>query len=251
MSLKYLPRRLRKVAKLVRTQRYRKGLRLGVAAAIEHVGAMHTAPMGTLIDVGANIGQFSLLVREVYPDAVIHAFEPLAAMADKYTRLFAGDPRITLHRCAAGASRATAEINVSGRPDSSSLLPISSQQALLFPGTEKAAVETVRVECIDDVLQGETLPGPIMVKIDVQGFELEALKGMVQLLRRVQWIYVEVSFMSLYVGQPLANEVFAWLKDHGFEMAGTYNATYSDQGASIQTDILFTRIDATGQDSAV
>lgn len=241
MSLKTLRRRIGKALYLSRTPSYRDGLKLGIAAAIEHEGPIRSIEYGTLIDVGANLGQFSLLSRTLHPDAVIHAFEPLSAMAVKYQQLFASDARTTLHRCAAGTFATTAEINVSNHPDSSSLLPISNQQSELFPGTQKSSVEVVKVERIDDVLRGMTLPDPILIKLDVQGFELEALKGMPDLLARARWVYVEVSFMELYVGQPLASEICAWLKEQAFDIAGVYNPTFSDEGVNIQADLLFAR----------
>jgi FkbM family methyltransferase len=241
VNIRYLPRRARKLWQLVPDALYRKGLRFGVAAAIEHVGAIRSTPAATLIDVGANVGQFSLMTRSIHPGAVIHAFEPLSAMAAVYKRLFADDPRVTLHNCAAGSASATAEINVSKSPDSSSLLPISARQSELFPGTEKSGVEVVEVKRIDDVIDVDSLAQPILVKLDVQGFELEALKGMPRMLERAQWVYVEVSFASLYEGQPLANEIAGWLGENGFKMAGVYNPTFSSDGVSIQSDMLFSR----------
>ncbi len=241
MALRSLRRRANKLLQLVPHAAYRRGLKLGVAAAVEHDGAMRSVSFSTLIDVGANIGQFSLLVRTLRPAATIHAFEPLRAMADTYGRLFAGDSLTTLHRCAAGTSAMTTEINVSNHPDSSSLLPISDRQSELFPGTQRTSVEQVRVARIDDEVPVDTLAGPILIKLDVQGFELEALKGMPRLLARAHWVYVEVSFMTLYEGQPLADEICAWLADNGFKIAGVYNPTYSEEGVNIQADLLFAR----------
>jgi FkbM family methyltransferase len=243
VNLRYIPRRARKLWQLLPDQTYRKGLKFGVAAATEHIGAMRSTPAATVIDVGANIGQFSLMTRAIHPGAIIHAFEPLRGMADVYEKLFAGDPRAVLHRCAAGASASTSELNVSKQPDSSSLLPISDRQAALFPGTEKAGEESVRIERIDDVLDVAALPEPILVKLDVQGFELEALKGMPRVLERARWVYVEVSFISLYTGQPLANEISHWLNQHGFELTGIYNTTYAQSGVNVQADLLFTRLE--------
>ena len=243
LDLKSLRRRANKLLQLVPHAAYRRGLKLGVAAAVEHDGAMRSISFNTLIDVGANIGQFSLLARTLQPAVKIHAFEPLRSMADTYERLFAGDRQAILHRCAAGTSAMTMEINVSNHPDSSSLLPISDRQSELFPGTQKAAVEQVRVTRVDDELPVDALVDPILVKLDVQGFELEALKGMPQLLARASWVYVEVSFVTLYEGQPLADEICAWLAGNGFKMAGVYNPTYSEDGVNIQADLLFARLE--------
>lgn len=251
MKLKSLIRRACKLVHLAPHALYRQGLKLGVAAAIEHEGAMRSISFNTLIDVGANIGQFSLMARHVRPTAIIHAIEPLSSMAAQYERLFAGDPRTTLHRFAAGTAAMTMEINVSNHPDSSSLLPISERQAALFPGTHKSSVETVNVIRIDDVLPVEKLNAPVLIKLDVQGFELEALKGMPNLLSSAQWVYVEVSFMILYEGQPLADEIIYWLRDQGFSLAGVYNPTFSIDGVNIQADLLFKRTMSTNQGLAV
>lgn len=242
MNWRSLSRRARKLGQLLPNPAYRKGLKFGVAAAVEHVGAMRSTPAATVIDVGANIGQFSLMTRANHPQAMIHAFEPLSAMADVYEKVFAGDPRVALHRCAAGASASTSALNVSKQPDSSSLLPISDQQSSLFPGTEQAGIEQVRVERIDDVVDVTKLQEPILVKLDVQGFELEALKGMPRVLERAKWVYLEVSFTSLYTGQPLANEIAHWLNQNGFELTGIYNPTYSSNGVNVQADLLFSRL---------
>jgi FkbM family methyltransferase len=241
MSPKSLLRLVTKLSRLVRSAPYRRGLRHKVGAAIEHEDAIRSLAVGTLIDVGANIGQFSLLTRAIHPGAVIHAFEPLSAMADTYDALFAGDRAATLHRVAAGETAGSAEINVSGRPDSSSLLPITAQQEAIFPGTAKASVETIRVERIDDILRDTKLPQPILVKLDVQGFELAALKGMPELLERAAHVYAEVSFVELYQGQPLAPEIIAWLAKRGFTVTGVHNLSFMANGATVQADMLFSR----------
>jgi FkbM family methyltransferase len=228
-----------KLCRILPEPMYRKGLRLGVAAAIEHVGAMQTMPAATVVDVGANIGQFTLMTRGINPDAVIHAFEPLSGMAKIYRKLFANDLKVILHQCAAGASASFANLNVSKQPDSSSLLPISDEQSTLFPGTERAGVEQVQVSRVDDELDVAALAEPILVKLDVQGYELEALKGMPLLLARTRWVYVEVSFTRFYLGQPLGNEIISWLNGNGFELSGVYNATYSSDGCNLQADLLF------------
>ncbi|WP_342531766.1 FkbM family methyltransferase [Citromicrobium bathyomarinum] len=216
------------------------GLKHKVAAAIEHENAVRSATIGTLVDVGANVGQFSLLVRVLHPYAQIHAFEPLTSMAARYRSLFAGDDRVTLHQMAAGEEPGEATINVSASADSSSLLPITETQDAIFPGTKRVATETIQVSRIDDVLS-EPLEGPIFVKLDVQGFELAALKGMPRLLERVDRLYVEVSFIELYEGQVLAPEMIAWLADQGFTIRGAYNPVCASDGSAVQSDFLFAR----------
>jgi len=82
---------------------------------------------------------------------------------------------------------------------------------------------------------------PALLKLDVQGFELEALKGCEDLLHCFAWVYAECSFVELYEGQALADGVIAWLRERGCVLSGVYNMTYDKQGRAVQADFLFCR----------
>jgi FkbM family methyltransferase len=236
-----------KLMRLLADRNLRRGLCRGVAAAIEHEACLRSLPVASVVDVGANNGQFSLLVRRLLPGVPIHAFEPLAGPATRYEALFGRDERIRLHRVAAGEAPAQVPMNVSQRVDSSSLLPISAIQERVFPGTGQAGVEIVEVRRGDDVLAAEALPRPCLIKLDVQGFELSALKGLQRTLERADYVYVEVSFVELYEGQALADEIVGWLARRGFALAGVYNLSVDERGVSIQADALFARRDGSGR----
>ena len=239
--MQFFLRRLSKLGRILRLRSFRSALRFGVAAAIEHETLIRALPISALIDVGANKGQFSLLVRAHHPHVPIHAFEPLDEAAGVFERLFAGDANVTLHRCAAGPAEGEAEINISGHADSSSLLPISDLQDRSFPGTATVASRKIRIRRIDDVLEGMTLPAPLLIKLDVQGFELEALKGMPRLLAAADYVYAELSFFPLYDGQPLAAEVIGWLSDQGLRLAFINDVSRTQRGVPAQADVLFAR----------
>jgi hypothetical protein len=101
---------------------------------------------------------------------------------------------------------------------------------------EQARTETVSVGRLDnepDIFR----EGRTLLKIDVQGFEYETLVGVGTRLKEFDAIYVECSFIELYVGQKLANEVTAILHAHGFSENGRFNACH-DKGTLIQADLL-------------
>ena len=77
---------------------------------------------------------------------------------------------------------------------------------------------------------------------DMQGFELEALRGCESLLANFEWIYCECSFVELYSGQKLVADVIDWLSNRGFRLMGMYNPSYDRNGQSIQADFLFRSI---------
>ena len=231
-----------KLAAILKSPYYRtKLLRHRVAAGVEHARILSGLDCRTVVDIGANRGQFALVARQCHPQAGIISFEPLPAAAARFCAVFADDDRVTLHEVAIGPVRGNATIHLSRRDDSSSLLPITATQVSLFPGTAEVATATVRVAPLREfILVPDILP-PALLKLDVQGFELEALRGCEEMLGQFACVYAECSFMELYAGQALADEVIAWLRERGFELRGVHNMEYDRGGRSIQADFLFAR----------
>ncbi len=188
-----------------------------------------------VIDVGASRGQFALLAAERFPSARIVCFEPLPGPRERIARVL-GD-RVEVVGAAAGAETGRARLNVSARDDSSSLLPIGSRQVSEFPGTAVSDEVEVRVTTLDEALPGE-LARPCLLKIDVQGFELEVLKGAEETLKSVDEALIECSFVELYSGQPLADEVIGQMVGSGFRLRGVHAITCSRDGSAVQSRLL-------------
>jgi FkbM family methyltransferase len=232
-----------KVLRLLREGKFRYALRRGVAAGIEHTGALTPLNIRTLVDVGANVGQFSLLAWSLFPQARIYAFEPQLQPAERFSRIFPQDARVTLHRSAVGSRSGLAEMHVSSRNDSSSLLPISQAMPDVFPGTQEVAVTDVSIAPLSAFLTPADIIGPALLKIDVQGGELDVLVGSESLLDRFQYVYVELSFIELYTGQALCHEVVTHLRDRSFQLKSVHNLHEDTNGRAIQADFLFARPD--------
>lgn len=230
----YAKLRLRKLLTAVTNSTARRAfVRTGVAPSIELEPLIRPLSVDTVVDVGANIGQFTLLaLMRLQPRKVI-AFEPLARPARLFEKAFGDDPRVCLHRMALGAVSGPVDIHVSRAADSSSLLPISPLQVRTFPGTEAVGVECVEVRPLREVLSADELKGRSLLKIDVQGFELGVLRGCQELLSSFDFLLIELSFVQLYEGQPLASEIIAWLRDHSFRVGGV------GKDSTVQTDFLF------------
>lgn len=227
--------RVNKLARIARKPTLWPALRGGVAASMEHE-MVPISPPGTVIDVGASVGQFALLAKTRWPAAKIVSFEPLPRARKRYTSVL---DNADLQPYAVGATAGTAALNVSAADDSSSLLPIGRRQTTVFPGTERAGTLDVEVVTLDDVVD-QSWPSPWLLKIDIQGLELEALRGAEHTLEHVAEVYVECSFVELYDGQALADEVVAFLLSRGLRLAGVFNVARRD-GEAIQADFLFRR----------
>ena len=236
-----LARRARKLLRLMADRRFRTGLRQGVAATIEHAGALVGRNFASVVDVGANRGQFTVFAAGLYPQARIFAFEPLPEPYAVLTRLAARHPRVVAFRAAIGPRAATVPMHLMHPDDCSSLLAPTGQQGATFPQTLLTGTLPVEMAPLHAFVGPGDLTGPALLKLDVQGFELAALEGCSALLDRFAAVYLECSFVPLYAEQPLADEILAHLRDQGFRLAGVHNVVHDHAGRSVQADFLCER----------
>lgn len=230
---------LHKALTLARHPVFRRGLLQGIGATIEHRDQLAALSLRTVVDIGANTGQFALLSRGLFPDAQIFSFEPLSRPAGKYRRLFEGDVHVRLFQAAVAPVSDRREMHVSARDDSSSLLSISDRQVKFAPGTGEAGREEVTLGPLSQFISASDIVGPAVLKLDVQGYELEALKGCESLLSCFDYVFVEVSFTPLYHGQVLAAELIEWLAARDFHARSAGNASYGEDSCIVQFDLLF------------
>jgi len=234
--------RLRKLAEVIESPRFTRALlHQRVLAGTEHRRVFSRGALAMVVDIGANRGQFALAARQWAPNACVVSFEPLPGPAAIFEKVFSADDRVVLHRAAIGPNAEQRTMHVSKKDDSSSLLPISSVMSSVYPGTEEVATVEVRVGPLHEFVGADELKEPAMIKLDVQGFEYEALLGCLAMLSRFRWVYCECSFVELYAGQKLAPDVIALLAGHGFVLADMHNPSYDKAGHCIQADLLFGR----------
>lgn len=207
----------------------------GVVPGLEHGPAFERHVFSTVIDVGANKGQFAVFARRRWPLARLICFEPLPGPRARLNAVTGG--RAEIHACALGEAEGEAMMHVASRVDSSSLLPLGDRQKRLFSMDEIGQV-TVPVRRLDAMIAPEDLDRPALLKIDVQGLEYETLKGAVGLLNYVDAVYVETSFVELYAGQKMAGDVAALLESARFTETGRFNVCV-EGGQDVQADLLF------------
>jgi FkbM family methyltransferase len=221
----------------------RRALRHKVLPAVEHLPILAGLPeMALVLDVGANVGQFASVARHRWPHARIVSFEPLPDAAQRLRALFADDPRFECREVALTDHAGTDEFHVTGHDDSSSLLRVAARQVAEF-ATDDVAVLQVTTARLDDVVPPSELPdGPILLKLDTQGTELDVLRGGAGVLARATHLVVEVSFVELYEGQASAADVTRHLVEHGWDLVSTYDVKASRRtGEPLQADALFAR----------
>ncbi len=213
-------------------------LSLGHIDSLELLESLAAQPPTVIYDIGANIGTWTCLAKSLYPAAHVEAFEPLAQHFEKFrawTAPWPGDVR--LHACALGPEERTATMHVMDFSDASSLLALNAEGATEFK-IHEAASQSVPVVPLDQLVEREMLARPDLLKLDVQGYELEVLRGASACLRHARAVICEVSFREYYAGQPLFAEVVGFMREHGFVLSAL------GQGAAVgaplvQADALF------------
>ena len=241
MALKEFYFRVKKFLHLVSNLFFLKALINGSAAGVEHLSILKKIKCLSVIDIGANRGQFALAARSQFPQSKIISFEPLTEPANVFRRVFKSDPLTCLHQIAIGPEEKYLSMHVSRADDSSSFLPISTLQSKLFPGTEEREIRMVKIAPLLSVLDVKEIISPALLKIDVQGFELDVLKGCEDSLDKFTQIYIECSFVELYDNQALAHDIISWLEKRGFFLSGIYNLSYYRDNTAIQGDFLFSK----------
>ncbi len=184
-----------------------------------------------VIDVGAARGEWTTECRRLLPEARYLLIDPLPENAPLLEQMVAGDGKLAYWQGAVGSVDGHLAIRSHG--DQSSVLMAADEE---FRGAELL----VELRTLDSFLDSGHVRRPNLVKLDVQGYELEVLRGATRVLQAAGAVLVELSFRRLYVDQPLAHEVIGLLADHGFRIADicTYSQRARD-GALLQADVLF------------
>ncbi len=191
----------------------------------------------TVLDIGANEGQFAELIRVLCPCAQVYSFEPLPDVHAILQRRFADDPSVVAVNCGLSDQSGRVLMNRSAFTPSSSLLPMADLHRKEFPHTAQQTTVEVEIQRLDDWMAAdgpESAPG-LLVKLDTQGHEEAVIAGGEQTLRKARLAVVEVSFFELYEGQPLFADIYRQLSALGFVYRGSLEQTYSRQ----QDRILF------------
>ena len=171
------------------------------------------------------------------------SFEPLEAAYSKLRAHASPDASWECVRTALGASVGEAVLHVAGNSVSSSLLPMAHLHQDMFPESAYVGDERVPVDRLDAVAACFLAPNePVLLKLDVQGYELAALAGAEELLRVTSVVEVEMSTRELYQDQPLWHEVVQFLIDRDFELSIAHELIVDARtGCLLQMDGVFTK----------
>jgi FkbM family methyltransferase len=207
---------------------------------------LSVARPATVLDVGANVGQYGLSLRKCGFTGRIVSFEAIPSVHARLSTVAAADPDwIVAQCCALGRARGESRVNLAQNSVSSSLLPMHDLHLSVAPDSRYIASESVRLEKIDDIaLPLLPVAGNLFLKIDTQGYEEEVLAGADLLIKRVSAMQLELSLVSLYYGAPSLRRMLELCEDLGFQLHGLIPGIYEQKsGRLLQADGLFLRND--------
>ncbi len=197
----------------------------------------------TILDVGANKGQFAKLAREVFPGAKIYSFEPLPDCFEILQNALPGDNNFFSMNKAVGSHMSTLQFFRSVHSPSSSFLKMEELHKEAFPESSQgqdAIPIDVEVISLDSFFESVKPENEILLKIDVQGFEGEVIKGATLMLKNVKIVIVEVSHIQLYKEQPMFHDIYMLLNKQGFRFHGNLAQMYHPgTNEVVQADAIF------------
>jgi FkbM family methyltransferase len=195
----------------------------------------------TVIDVGAALGSFSRTCHAIFPEAQYLLIEPLREYVPSLTKIAQELPRASYEIAAATAEEQVISINVHHDLVGSSLYREVEE------GTDVNGVQReVRAITLDRlVIEQKALP-PYLIKIDVQGAELDVLAGGLTVLSGAELVLLEVSMFQFFHQGPLFCDVVEYMRSKGFVPYDVLGLQYRPLDRALsQLDMVFVR--ETGQ----
>jgi FkbM family methyltransferase len=177
----------------------------------------------TLLDIGANDGEHGAFLARYFGMRRAYFFEPQAQYAARLRAVARGIPDAEVFEVALGDAEGSAELHAMAHAASSSLLPPDKGALAEFPQHKVHEQVRVPVRTLDSLLSGRRLEDDVFIKMDVQGFEDRVIRGGREVFQRARVVLVEMSFVPLFAGQSLFEEVHALLVQCGMHFAGIKN----------------------------
>jgi len=182
------------------------------------------------VDGGAHDGQVARTFSKHYDNLEVHAFEPNIDLLPALTANLANTPG-KIHSAAIGSACAEMSIHINASPMTSSLLPRGDYGKRYFEtAIQTTETRTVPIVTLDAWSKKENIDHVDILKLDLQGYELEALRGARKLLNRgIACIFTEINFVPLYEGSALFSDIDLLMREHGYRLVNLYNLATKQQ----------------------
>jgi FkbM family methyltransferase len=191
-----------------------------------------------IVDVGGLIGKTAVMYSKAFPHLDIFLYEPIQQNFTEIQKNTAAFKNIKAFKKALGNSSGKSTINIAGRVSSSSLLELNNTTSPeIFSGfMEKKSTEDIEINTLDAEIPADK--NILILKLDVQGFELEVLKGGMLALNRTACIVLETGTHNAYVGSPQYHDIDEFLRHHDFVIYDILPST-KNKGQLVEWDSIY------------
>lgn len=176
--------------------------------------------IGSIIDVGANQGQFALEIAKDFSGVPIYSFEPISSV---YEMLVNNTKHLNIktYNMGLGESKEKVLINHTMYGNAtSSILEMGENHINNFPEYTNTKKEEIQITTLDDFFAETDLKKNVFLKIDVQGYEDKVLLGGKNALQQISVVQMETTFVEMYKGEKLFDFHLSFMQDIGFKLMG-------------------------------
>ena len=179
------------------------------------------------VDIGAFAGEYVRIFDQTFQIPIIYAIEPQPDRAVALRDLPLTNAKLEVYDYALWNEPGEMTLRLNSNPSSSSLLPCHELQTQSFPIVQEIGEIQVKTARLDDLIPHHQLAGDVIIKIDAQGAEDKIIEGGLQTFSKANCVMIEMSYVPMYVGQPLFHEIHMQLTDLGFKFIGIKNQVLS------------------------
>ena len=197
-----------------------------------------------ILDVGANVGQYGRMLRDIGFEGHIISFEPVRSVYDKLLEEASRDPKWLCYNWALGLESERKQISVFDSTVFSSFHVPTEYSKTNWSALRNAKSEDVQVERLDDhldALKGKTGCSRFMLKLDTQGHDIFAFRGAHQSVASVLVLQSEISLIKVYESQGDAFDILREFERSGFNISGMYPVNRDSSLAVIEYDCVMVR----------
>jgi len=193
---------------------------------------LRNLPIKTIIDIGANRGQFARYISTIFPDAHLYCFEPLPEPFNELSQWAEKqNGKVSAFNVALGdrEEKLTMYSHTDHSP-SSSFLKTTRLCEKYYPQTKKQIPIELNITTLDKWQENHKIPlePEILIKMDVQGYEDRVIRGGMDLFDKAKACILEVNLDHLYEDQATFNNISLLFQDLDYHYAGNINQTYAD-----------------------
>ena len=197
-----------------------------------------------IFDLGANKGQSTLKYAQTFGAAKIYSFEPYDVSYNTLVSNIGDKDNIIPVKCAVSNKNGFCNLRINKKKTTNSILKTSDEgkywanKPSYMNTLDVKKVETIK---LDSFCAKNKIPDINILKMDIQGAELLAVKGAEKLIKKghIKIIYAEVSFVRYYEDGVLFDKLYAYLAKRGFTLYDLYDLLYASNGQIRRADALF------------